>query len=33
MDLLDEEEVAALIHRIAWILDVREYPAIRRRHH
>ncbi len=33
MDLLDEEEVAALIHRIAWILDVREYPAIRRRRH
>ncbi|MCE2403877.1 MAG: SCO1664 family protein [Dehalococcoidia bacterium] len=31
MELLDEEEVAALVHRIAWILDVGEYPAIRRR--
>jgi uncharacterized repeat protein (TIGR03843 family) len=30
IDLLDEEEVAALIHRIAWLLDVREYPSIRR---
>ena len=33
MDLLDEDEVAALIHRVTWILDVREYPAIRRRRH
>ena len=33
MDLLDEEEVAALVHRIAWVLDAGEYPAIRRRRH
>ena len=33
MDLLDEDEVAALIHRIAWILDLREYPSIRRQRH
>ena len=33
LELLDDEEVAGLIHRMTWLLDVREYPAIRRRRH
>ena len=29
--LLEDEEVAALLYRIAWLLEVREYPGLRRR--
>ena len=31
ISLLDETEIAALAQRIGWLLEVREYPSIRRR--
>ena len=30
IDLLEVEEVAALVQRVGWLLDVREYPGLRR---
>ena len=31
VDLLEDEEVQALVERINWLLEVRQYPALRRR--
>ena len=31
LSLLEKDEVPALAQRISWLLDVREYPALRRR--
>ena len=32
LSLLDEQEIAALVQRIAWLLEVREYPGLGPRH-